>query len=109
MTVEHIIPCICTKHPPTAADKSTYGMPILTVSDGLVSNKQFYSATCPVCRRGGLISSNSSYKALMRWNEMQEKLYAFEKREIIYYDDFEQYTDKYGNYLSEYKSTWDEL
>ena len=109
MTVEHIIPCICTKHPPTAADKSTYGMPILTVSDGLVSNKQFYSATCPVCRRGELIYSNSPFKALKHWNEMQEKLYAFEKRYIIYRDDFKQYMDEQGNYLPEYKSKWDEL
>ncbi len=110
MTVKHIVPCVCTKHPPTAADKTTYGMPVLFVSDSIaIDGKQYWIAKCPVCGRGGLLEFNSSYLALKDWNDMQEKLYRQEGREIIYNDDWATYTDNYGNYLPQYKSKWDDL
>ena len=36
MTVDHIIPCVCTPHPPTCADRTTYGKLGELIADGRV-------------------------------------------------------------------------
>ena len=38
MKVDKIIPCICCDHQPTEADSVYYGMPILKVTGGTLSN-----------------------------------------------------------------------
>ena len=109
MTVDKIIPCVCIPHPPTVADKTTYGMPILSVSGSLTAHKQFWSAKCPVCGRGGLMEETSSYKALKRWNATMEDCHHMENKPIVFYDDFEKYTDADGHTLPEFRSEWDNL
>lgn len=109
MTVDHIIPCVCTPHPPTCADRTTYGMPVLTAC-GYISRKQFWKIKCPVCGRGGLSEFRSSYKALKDWNHIMERCYEMEKKEIVLYDDFEKFYDPVsGKPYPEYQSGWDEL
>ena len=78
MYVMEILPCICCDHEPNAGDSSYYGMPQLKVCGG--GPTTWYSAYCPNCKRGGLFQDKSAYKALKRWNEMQERLRALEKK-----------------------------
>ena len=79
MTVDKIIPCVCTDHNPTVADSVYYGMPQLKVSGATSYHKQFWTAFCPVCGRGGCVEYKSAYLALKAWNDMQKSLYEFEK------------------------------
>ena len=77
MKVDKIIPCICCDHQPTEADSVYYGMPILKVTGGTLSNGKtvnFFEAQCPRCGREGLLQHKSAYLALRKWNEMQERL-----------------------------------
>ena len=80
MTVEKIIPCVCIDHEPTSADSVYYGMPQLKVSNSISKHKQFWSAFCPKCGRGGCLEYKSAYLALRHWNELMESLWRFEKQ-----------------------------
>lgn len=79
MTVEKIIPCICIDHKPTVADSVYYGMPQLKVSGNYLPHKQYWSAFCPNCGRGGCMEEKSAYLALKRWNDLQSELQNAEK------------------------------
>lgn len=74
MTVDKITPCICIDHEPTVADSVYYGMPQLKVSGCNVTHKQFWSAYCPKCGRGGSMEEKSAYLALKKWYEIQNQL-----------------------------------
>lgn len=78
MKVKGIIPCVCIDHKPDASDKTTYGMPHLTVAKSLQSDKEFWQIWCPECGRGGMAEFYSQYYALNAWNEMQLKLWEIE-------------------------------
>lgn len=81
-TVKKIVPCVCSETPSEANwyEKSVYyGMPQLKVSDGMIEHRQFWSAFCPSCGRGGCGEDRSPYLALKRWNEMQIQLWRFER------------------------------
>lgn len=109
MTVDHIIPCVCAPHPPTCADRTTYGMPIL-VAAGTYPHELFWRIKCPVCGRGGIEEYKSSYKAHKGWNELMERCYQMEKKEIVLYDDFEKYHDPLtGKPYPKYQSKWDDM
>ena len=104
MKVSKVVPCVCAPHPPTVADSSRYGMPIIH------TNGQFFSCECPVCGRGGKwLDSKTAYQALKKWNEIMLDCYDIEHKSVIYNDDFEKYVDKSGNKLKKYKSKWDEI
>ena len=81
MTVDKIIPCVCMDHEPTAADSVYYGMPQLKVNNSMREHKQFWSAFCPNCGRGGFMAEKSAYLALKKWNLIQENLWRFEREE----------------------------
>lgn len=80
-TVEKITPCVCNDHPPDTSDSVYYGMPQLKVSCGLEPHKQFWTAYCPECGRGGCIEYKSPYLALKAWNKMQERLWKSKKED----------------------------
>lgn len=105
MKVEKVIPCVCVPHPPTAGDRTLYGMPIIH------TNGSYFSCECPVCGRGGkFLQHNSAFMALRYWNEIQEHCYASENKEIIYEDDFRKYFDEMtGHKKKQFKSDWDEI
>ena len=74
MTVDKVRPCICSMddYVEKQIDDSNYGMPVLTVCNGLVPHKQFWSIWCPKCGRGSkLVQYDSSFKAIRDWNKMQ--------------------------------------
>lgn len=49
------------------------GMPHIQVIDNCFGHYE-YSAYCPKCGRGGIISFPTAYKALKKWNETQQML-----------------------------------
>ena len=61
--------CICCDHVPDSGDSVYYGMPILRVT----SDMSHYSIYCPKCGLGGLNEYASPYKAVLEWNELQER------------------------------------
>ena len=78
MTVESVIPCICSsKQVREGEANSCYdGMPILKVSNLLIKHRQQWSAECPKCGRGGCgVEEYSAFKALQKWNEIQTMLH----------------------------------
>ena len=74
-TVETIILCVCIDHEPDICESVHYGMPQLKVSCGIQKHRQFWTAYCPACGRGGCIEHKSAYLALKAWNEMQTRLW----------------------------------
>lgn len=105
-----IIPCVCTPHPPTCADRVSYGMPVLTAwNSNSPKHRYFWDIKCPVCGRGGLMEVSSSAAAIKHWNRLMTNAYKETQREILYYDDFEKYMDKNGNVLPQYRSQWDKI
>ena len=105
-----IIPCVCTPHPPTVGDSIKYGMPVLTAY-GKQPHKQLWTVKCPVCGRGGAgIEEPSAYKALKHWNQLMERCYRIENKEIAYEDDFKKYFDETtGRKLEQFRSEWDDI
>lgn len=88
MTVDKIIPCICTDHAPNSSDSVFYGMPELQVQNGYKAHTQFWSYRCPNCGRGGTaLQFKSPYLALKDWNEMQTELYAEQNRKIQIFEE----------------------
>lgn len=85
MTVEHIIPCVCSK-PDGEYVSSDYGMPQLKVHGNYIKHKQFWQIYCPNCGRSGCREYKSPYLALKDWNEMQKQLYEYKKKEIVIHD-----------------------
>ena len=79
MYVMEILPCICCDHEPTDQDSRYYGMPQLKVCGGGPATT-WYEAYCPNCGRCGFFREKSAYKALKRWNALQEELRDMEKR-----------------------------
>lgn len=102
MTVDKIIPCICTDHPPYAGDSCYYGMPQLKISGNYIPHKQFFTAFCPNCGRGGAEEFNSPYLALKDWNNFQEGLYEYHKREVIYYEDLDKHNERVIKKISDF-------
>lgn len=86
MTVDEIIPCVCIDHEPTCADSVYYGMPQLKVSNSISEHKQFWSAFCPKCGRGGCIEYKSAYLALKHWNNLMDRLWKFERQKEQLFD-----------------------
>lgn len=86
MTVEHIIPCICSTRHKTDYMSTYDGMPQLKVHGNYIKHKQFWTIYCPNCGRGGIIEFKSPYLALKDWNEMQKTLYEYENKEIFIRD-----------------------
>lgn len=81
MRVPDIVPCVCVDHKPNVMDSCYYGMPQLKVSVGLDTSRQFYSAYCPNCGRGGCIGYKSAYLALKGWNKMQTGLWHIKEKQ----------------------------
>ena len=110
MTVDRIIPCVCTPHPPTAGDSVRYGMPVLTAY-GSQPHEQCWTIKCPVCGRGGIwIEETSAYKALQKWNQLMRRCYRLEEKEIAYKGDFKRFFDPMtGKKYEKYRSKWDEI
>ena len=110
MTVDRIIPCVCTPHPPTIMDSVRYGMPALTPY-GFQSHKQFWTIKCPVCGRGGAgTEETSAYKALKKWNLLMRRCYGLEGKEIAYEGDFKNFFDPTsGKKYEKYRSGWDDI
>lgn len=76
MRLPYIVPCVCTDDKPDVMESCYYGMPQLKVSVGFYDeSRQFYSAYCPNCGRGGCVEYKSSYLALKGWNKLQENLW----------------------------------
>lgn len=97
MTVEKIIPCICCEHPPSVDDSHTYGMPFLIpCNSSRETHKQWWEAICPNCKRGGLFQYKSAYLALKAWNEMQQKLYEWENKQILYEEAWKDTCERLG-------------
>ncbi len=91
MTVENIIPCICTTHTPIPTVNAMYGMPILLPCNA-GKHKQYWHFQCPVCGRGGfgITEAKTAYKALQQWNKLQEGLYRMADREIVFEKEWEE-------------------
>jgi hypothetical protein len=91
MTVDKIIPCICTTHTPIPTICNDYGMPILYPHPA-GSHKQYWAVACPICGRGSLltIEEPSPYKALKEWNRIMEECYMAEGRQIEYEKDWKE-------------------
>ena len=96
MTVDKIIPCVCCEHPPSVDDASHYGMPILMPYNSLKDHLQFWQAKCPKCGRGGVIDYKSAYLALKGWNEMMRDCYEYERKEIVYEEDWKDTCARLG-------------
>lgn len=79
-----IIPCVCIDHKPDVGDSVYFGMPQLKVSVGIDTGKQFYSAYCPACGRGGCTEFRSAYLALKNWNDFQNELWKLKKEGILF-------------------------
>lgn len=73
-TVKEVLTCVCAGRERTSADSVYFGMPQIKVSNSIRPHKQFWSAYCPNCGRGGLMEEPSAYKALKQWNALQENL-----------------------------------
>ena len=73
MTVERVLPCICSSA--KLNDDRFCGMPVLQVVNTNRSNLQYWRVQCPKCGRGGILDFNSAYKALKSWNDMQRMLH----------------------------------
>lgn len=82
MTVERITPCVCCDHDPTGADSVYYGMPILRVAGNYTPHRQYWEAQCPACGRGGIFQYKSAYLALKHWNELMDRCYRMEGKQI---------------------------
>ena len=96
MTVDRIIPCVCCEHPPSVDDGSSYGMPILKPSNGFLDHLQFWIAECPKCGRGGIIQYKSAYLALKAWNETMVRCYGYEKKQIVYEEEWKDTCKRLG-------------
>lgn len=96
MTVDRIIPCVCCEHPPSVDDASDYGMPILKPSNGFQDHLQFWTAVCPKCGRCGVIQYKSAYLALKAWNECMVRCYDYEKKPIVYTEDWKDTCERLG-------------
>lgn len=77
MKVDHIETCICADHEPTAMNSLSYGMPQFKI----FSNQE-WQIFCPKCGRGGCKEYKSQYHALLDWNHMQQRLKAWEAKNI---------------------------
>lgn len=110
MTVDRIIPCVCTPHPPTLGDSVRYGMPVLTPYC-TQPHKQYWTIKCPVCGRGGAgMEETSAYKALKKWNQLMRRCYKLEGKEIAYTGNFEEFFDPMtGKKYEKFRSGWDEI
>lgn len=103
MTVDKIIPCVCCEHPPSIADRSEYGMPILKVCNSSTKEHlQFWVCECPICGRGGIFQFKSSYLALKHWNNLMKNCYSAEKKPIIYHEEFKDTCKRLGYEYIEY-------
>lgn len=69
MTVDFIIPCICTTE-----NRRFSGMPLLKPQNMNRPHVQYWKAQCPCCGRGGIIEYPSVFKCLDAWNKMQKDL-----------------------------------
>jgi len=82
MTVDKVIPCVCT-YPGDQEGRmeSDFGMPQLVVRNGFSPHLQYYSAYCPRCGRGSKQSDfKSAYLALKYWNKFQSHLWEMEEK-----------------------------
>lgn len=96
MTVDKIIPCVCCEHPPSVDDGHEYGMPILIASNAFQEHKQWWEAKCPQCGRGGMFQYKSAYLALKAWNEIMQRCYEYEHKEILYEEDWKDTCERLG-------------
>lgn len=97
MTVDKIIPCVCCEHPPSVADSSEYGMPILIpYNSSAKEHLQFWNVKCPKCGRGGCVDEKSAYLALKKWNQIMRRCYAIENKEIVFYEDWKNTCERLG-------------
>ena len=97
MTVDKIIPCVCCEHPPSVDDGHAYGMPILIPCNGLKEHSQFWEVKCPNCGRGGMLQFTSTYLALKHWNELMISCYEYEKKDIVYEEDWADTCKRLGH------------
>ena len=78
MTVDFVQPCVCSieNYEEHLKKGILYGMPVLSVYNGLYPHKQFWTIWCPSCGRGSKLSQyGSAYKAVRSWNAIQARLY----------------------------------
>ena len=78
MTVDKVQPCVCSivDYEKKQHENSSYGMPVLSVCNGLYPHKQFWSIWCPKCGRGSKLEQyESAFKAIRSWNAIQARLY----------------------------------
>ena len=85
MTVDFIIPCICTTE-----NRRFSGMPVLKPQNTNRPHTQYWRAQCPRCGRGGIIDYPSVFKCMDAWNKMQKGLYQSDGIEIPFTQPKEQ-------------------
>ena len=94
--VERIIPCVCADHAPSVDDASYYAMPQLKVCNSFKNGVQLWTVFCPVCGRGGMFQHKSPNLALHHWNELMQRCYDGEGKEVVFKEEWKETCQRLG-------------